>query len=111
MSENIEIKVLNRLVQIIEDAKQGLDPEVLASWFQVIESEAKALAPEELRDKIKISQDPYLWMKFNLTLSKRAIPYIMEAIEKHLKDMPFATRLYFQKVEEIIEEELLKSYK
>jgi len=111
VKDDIEIKVIEKMVKMIEDVKHGLDPEVISSWFKVIEEEAKRLAPEELKDKIKVHQDPVLLMKFNLTLSKRVIPYFMEAIERNLKDMPFATRLYFQKVEEIIEEELLKSYK
>ncbi len=42
-------------------------------------------------------------MKFEFKTSKRAVSYVFEAIEDNLPSMPFATRLYFQKLEELIE--------
>ena len=45
-------------------------------------------------------------MKFEFKASKRAIPYLVEAIENNLNSMPFATRLYFQKFEEIMSKQL-----
>jgi hypothetical protein len=104
----IELRVLNKLVETIEDIKVGLDPEVLASWYKVIETEARSLAPLHLREKIAIYRDPVLPMKFRIKASKRVTPYVLEAIENNLDEMPFATRLYFQKMEEIIESERLK---
>lgn len=106
--KDVEIRVLHKLSEIIQDVKKGLDPDVLAYWYMVIEEEAKHLCPEELREKIQIRQHPILWMKFEVKVSKRAIPYLIEAIENNLNDMPFATRLYFQKLEEIIVKELEK---
>ena len=44
-------------------------------------------------------------MKFEFKSSKRAIRYVVEALENNLNTMPFATRLYFQKFEEILEKE------
>lgn len=44
-------------------------------------------------------------MKFQLKSSKRAIPYVVEAVESFVNVMPFATRLYFQKFLEIIQQE------
>jgi hypothetical protein len=105
---DVEIRVLHRLSEIIQDVKKGLDPDVLAYWYRVIEEEAKRICPEELREKIQIRQHPILWMKFELKISKRAIPYLIEAIESNLNMMPFATRLYFQKLEEIIMKEFEK---
>jgi hypothetical protein len=84
-----------------------LDIEVIASWYSVIESETKALCPtEELRESVSVVQNAYLPMKFELKASKRAIPYLIEVIENNLNSMPFATRLYFQKFEEILQAEL-----
>jgi len=104
---NVELSALNRLSETIQDVKTGLDPDVLARWYSVIESETKSLCPtQELRDSVEVVQDPVLLMKFQFKASKRAIPYIVEAIENNLNSMPFATRLYFQKFEEILSKEL-----
>jgi len=106
-SENIEMNALNRLVETIEDVKNGLDVDVIASWYSVIESQTKAMCPtEELRESVYVIQDPQLPMKFEFKASKRAIPYVIEVIENNLNSMPFATRLYFQKFEEILQTEL-----
>lgn len=105
--ENIEVNTLNKLVETIQDVKTGLDPQVLASWYGVLEIEAKTLCPnDELRNSIRVVQNPDLPMKFEFKSSKRAIPFVVEAIENNLNVMPFATRLYFQKFEEIMESEL-----
>lgn len=104
---NVELNTLNRLVETIEDVKNGLDPDILASWYSILEAEAKALCPtDELKSSVSVVQNPELPMKFEFRSSKRAIPYVIEAIETKLNFMPFATRLYFQKLEEIIQEEL-----
>jgi hypothetical protein len=106
-SKNVEVNVLNKLVETIEGAKVGLDSEVLAKWYAVIESDSKLLCPTgELRDSIHVVQNPVLPMKFEFKSSKRAIPYVVSAIESNLNNMPFATRLYFQKFEEIMQQEL-----
>ncbi len=44
-------------------------------------------------------------MKFNIKCSRRAVHYVVDSIESNITQMPFATRLYFQKVEEIITSE------
>jgi hypothetical protein len=94
---------LSRILEEISSSKEGLNPEVLASWYSVIENEAKALCPtQELRDSIRIEQDPIFPMKFKVDMSKRAVAYFMQAIDMHLHEMPFATRLYFQKLQEIV---------
>jgi hypothetical protein len=106
-SGNIETNTLNWLSETIQDVTTGLDPEILSRWYEVIETEARALCPsEELRDSIMVEQNPILQMKFEFRSSKRAIPYVIEAIENSLNSMPFATRLYFQKFEEIIQKQL-----
>ena len=109
-TENVEVNTLNRLVETITDVQTGLDPNVLASWYSILEAEAKSRCPtDELRDSISVVQNPDLPMKFEFKSSKRAIPFVVEAIENSLPSMPFATRLYFEKFEEIMEQEL-RSY-
>ncbi|MEM3437354.1 MAG: hypothetical protein QXP55_02305, partial [Nitrososphaerales archaeon] len=110
MGEDFGLSVIDKLLKMIEEKKLGLDPDVLAYWFKIIESDSKALCPEDLRDSISIKQDPILWMKFHLKASKRAVPFLIQAIEKNLPSMPYATRLYFMKVGEIIEEEANRLY-
>jgi hypothetical protein len=105
---NEEMLVLNRLLQEIEDLKLGLDPKVLAGWYQKIASDAKAAAPALLAETIDVVQDPILPMKFEFRSSKRAIRYVLEAIDRNLDGMPMATRLYFQKLAELIQAEALR---
>jgi hypothetical protein len=103
-----EMRVLQRLMDEIEGLKTGLDPNVLAGWYNKIESDAKAEAPSHLVDSIQVVQDPLLPMKFEFKTSRRAVKYVLEAIDRNLGDMPMATRLYFQKLSELIEKESLR---
>jgi len=100
--------VLNKLLQEIESLKEGLDPNVLAGWYEKIADDAKAEAPRHLMDSIDVIQDPILPMKFEFKTSRRAVRYVTEAIERNLDGMPLATRLYFQKLSELVEAEALR---
>ena len=103
-----ETRVLERMLQEIENLKLGLDPVVLAGWYNKIESDAKAEAPSHLSDSIDVIQDPILPMKFEFKTSRRAVKYVLEAIDRNLPSMPTATRLYFQKLSEIIQQEMYR---
>ena len=105
---NEEMLVLNRLLKEIEDLKLGLDPDVLSGWYQRIASDARAEAPRHLTDSIDVIQDPILPMKFEFKTSRRAIRYVIESIDRNLDGMPVATRLYFQKLSELIQAEALR---
>lgn len=107
LSEDISLKTIDKLVEIIQDIKLGLDPDVLDNWYRIIEAEARTLAPPDLAGTIQVTRDEILPLKFRLRASKRVVPHVLEAIENHLPEMPFATRLYFQKLEEIVTQELL----
>lgn len=98
--------MIERLVKEIEDLKLGLDPAVLSGWYRKVETDARARAPEHLRDSIQVIQNEILPMKFEFKASKRAVGYVFEAIDKNLEAMPMATRLYFQKLEELIQAEI-----
>jgi hypothetical protein len=102
-SDNSEIRLIQRLVQEIERLKLGLDPEVLAAWYRKVETDAKARAPAHLKDSIQVIRDPILTMKFEFKTSRRAVDKVIEAIEANLAAMPLATRLYFEKLEELIQ--------
>ena len=93
----------------VTNLQEGLHPENLAFWYSKIIKETKEMAPPWLQDKIKVKQDPILPMKFNLDISKRAVQYLMMAIENNLDHMPYSTKLYFLKVQEIMEGEVDKS--
>ena len=101
-----ETRVIERLVQEIDNLKMGLDPTVLAGWYSRVEAEAKARAPEHLRDSIQVIQNEILPMKFEFKTSRRAVGYVLEAIDSNLEAMPLATRLYFQKLSELIQAEM-----
>ena len=93
----------------ISHLKQGLHPQNLSYWYDKVIRETIEMAPSWLQDKIKINQDPVLTMKFNLDISKRAVRYFMIAVDNNLDDMPYSTKLYFLKVQEIMSTEMDKS--
>ena len=103
MSDSCEMRLIQRLVHEIERLKLGLDPDVLAAWYRKVEIDAKARAPPHLKDSIQVIRDPILTMKFEFRASKRAVDKVLEAIEANLSAMPLATRLYFQKLAELIQ--------
>ena len=93
----------------VKNLKNGLDPGNLAFWYDKVIIETKEMAPPWLQDKIHVKQDPILLMKFNVDISKRAVRYFMIAIENNIDTMPYSTKLYFLKVQEIMESEMDKS--
>ena len=93
----------------VANLKQGLQPTNLSFWYSKIIKETIEMAPPWLEDKIKVHQDPILSMKFNLDISKRAVRYFMIAVDNNLDEMPYSTRLYFLKVQEILSTEMDKS--
>ncbi|MGQ0376938.1 MAG: hypothetical protein ACT4OW_05490 [Nitrososphaerota archaeon] len=106
---NIADQMLAKLGSDVANLKEGLQPENLAFWYNKIITETIDMAPPWLQDKIKVKQDPILPMKFNLDISKRAVRYLMIAIDNNLDAMPYSTRLYFLKVQEIMSTEMDKS--
>ena len=102
-------KMLHGMSSGITNLKEGLDPENIALWYNKIIRDAKEMAPPWLVDKIGVKQDPILYLKFNLNISKRAVRYLMIAIENNLDEMPYTTRLYFLKVQELVTQEMDKS--
>ncbi|MGB6462706.1 MAG: hypothetical protein WA799_05065 [Nitrosotalea sp.] len=101
--------MLSKMSSDIAGLKDGLDPQNIAFWYKKIIEDAKEMAPPWLVDKINVKQDPILYLKFNLDISKRAVRYLMIAIANNLDDMPYTTRLYFLKVQEIVSQEMDKS--
>lgn len=100
---------LSFFLEKIEELKAGLEPEVLAGWYQVIVEEARLLCPtQELRKSIDVGQNDMLPMKFEVHASRRAVPFVLTAIEKQLPTMTIATRGYFEKLEEMILVEMRK---
>lgn len=97
------MRLIERLVQEIDRLKLGLDPDVLAAWYHRVEVDAKARAPPHLRDSIQVIRDPVLTMKFEFKTSRRAVDHVLRAIEANLSAMPLATRLYFEKLAELIQ--------
>ena len=93
----------------VANLKQGLQPANLSFWYAKIIRETIEMAPPWLEDKIKVHQDPVLPMKFNLDISKRAVRYFMIVVDNNLDDMPYSTKLYFLKVQEIMSTEMDKS--
>ena len=96
------------IISGVKNLREGLDPDVLAYWYKRIEDRSKELVPLHLKDKVHFEQDRILWMKFKMDVSKRAVPYVMQVMEECIPLMPYSTRLYFRKVQEIMTEEMNK---
>ena len=101
--------MMKKLDTDVSNLKEGLHPENLSYWYDKIIKETIDMAPPWLQDKIKVKQDPILHMKFNLDISKRAVRYFMIVVDNNLDDMPYSTKLYFLKVQEIMGIEMDKS--
>jgi len=101
--------MLKKISNDVSDLKDGLDPKNLAYWYDKIIKETREMAPPWLEDKINVKQDSILQMKFNVDISKRAVRYFLIIIENNLDEMPYSTRLYFLKVQEIMGSEMDKS--
>ena len=101
--------MMKKLDADVSTLKKGLHPENLSYWYDKIIKETIDMAPPWLQDKIKVKQDPILTMKFNLDISKRAVRYFMMVVDNNLDDMPYSTKLYFLKVQEIMGTEMDKS--
>ena len=101
--------LLQKLQNDVQQLQKGLQPDHLSFWYQKVISDTKEMAPPWLQDKINIKQDPFLPMKFNLDISKRAVRYFMIAVENNLSQMPYSTQLCFLKAQEILTFEMDKS--
>jgi len=101
--------MLKKISNDVEDLKNGLDPKNLAYWYDKIIKETREMAPPWLEEKINVKQDSILQMKFNINISKRAVRYLLIVIDNNLDEMPYSTRLYFLKVQEIMSSEMDKS--
>ena len=101
--------MINKIDSDVSNLKQGLQPENLSFWYDKIIQETIEMVPPWLQDKVKVHQDPILPMKFNLDISKRAVRYFMIVVDNNLDDMPYSTKLYFLKVQELMSTEMDKS--
>ena len=108
-SMSVTSQIIKKLNSDIVQIQKGLQPDQLSFWYQKIISDTRDMAPPWLQDKIKVKQDAILPMKFNVDISKRAVRYLMICIDNNLQQMPYATQLYFLKVQEIMSLEMDKA--
>ena len=106
---SITNKMLNKIYNDITSLKHSLHPESIDYWYKKIIDETIEIAPPWLADKINVKQDPILPLKFNINISKRAVSYFMQVIDYNLEKMPYTTKLYFLKVQEIMSAEMDKA--
>ena len=106
---SITNKMLNKIDNDITNLKHSLNPESIDYWYKKIIEETIEIAPPWLVDKINVKQDPILPLKFNINISKRAVSYFIQVIDYNLEKMPYTTKLYFLKVQEIMSAETDKS--
>jgi len=95
-----------KIIRSAKDVQIGLQPRVLSAWYDRIILQTKEMAPPWLHDKIGVTQDLILPMKFRLNLSKRAVQYFMIAVDSNLAAMPYSTRQYFLRVQQEVATEM-----
>ena len=91
---SVTSKILNQINNDVVNLKDGLNPENISYWYEKIINETREMAPPWLTDKINV---------------KRAVRYFMQIVDANLDSMPYSTKLYFLKVEEILSSEMDKS--
>jgi hypothetical protein len=106
---SVTSKILNQINNDVVNLKDGLNPKNISYWYEKIINETREIAPPWLTDKINVKQDPILPLKFDIDISKRAVRYFMQIVDANLDSMPYSTKLYFLKVEEILSSEMDKS--
>jgi hypothetical protein len=106
---SVTSKILNQINNDVVNLKDGLNPKNISYWYEKIINETREMAPPWLIDKINVKQDPILPLKFDIDISKRAVRYFMQVVDANLDSMPYSTKLYFLKVEEILSSEMDKS--
>jgi len=106
---SVTSKILNQINNDVVNLKDGLNPKNISYWYEKIINETREMAPSWLTDKINVKQDPILPLKFDIDISKRAVRYFMQIVDANLDSMPYSTKLYFLKVEEILSSEMDKS--
>ena len=106
---SITNKMLNKIDVDIQNLQGSLQPGNLEYWYKKITDETLEILPPWLADKMNITQDPILPLKFNIDISKRAVRYFMQVIDYNLPNMPYTTQLYFMKVQEIVSTSMDKS--
>ena len=106
---SVTSKILNQINNDVVNLKDGLNPENISYWYEKIINETREMAPPWLTDKINVKQDPILPLKFDIDISKRAVRYFMQIVDANLDSMPYSTKLYFLKVDEILSSEMDKS--
>ena len=106
---SVTSKILNQINNDVVNLKDGLNTENISYWYEKIINETREMAPPWLTDKINVKQDPILPLKFDIDISKRAVRYFMQIVDANLDSMPYSTKLYFLKVEEILSSEMDKS--
>ncbi len=97
-----------KLESDVKNMQDGLQPELLATWYEKIISDAIEMAPPWLQDKIAAKQDPILPQKFHLDISKRAVRYFLMATDSNMAAMPYTTAMYFLRVQEELDSEVSK---
>ena len=97
-----------KLESDVKNMQDGLQPELLATWYEKIISDAIEMAPPWLQDKIAAKQDPILPQKFHLDISKRAVRYFLMATDSNMAEMPYTTAMYFLRVQEELDSEVSK---
>jgi len=93
------------LVQELGAMTAGLGESQLEEWSEKIEKEAMEAAPKDLKEKISLprgSGPSRPASSKEVRVSRRAVPFIIVAIEKYKESMPEGARHYFERLEGVL---------
>ena len=91
------------LARELSGITSGLEPAALEGWRKKIEQDAIDAAPQELKEVVALPQITGLGQDSReLKVSRRALPYLVAAIEKNKGSMPEGARTYFETLEDLL---------
>jgi len=109
---SIKIKGLDEFKKKLDEMQEGLTLPALQHWANKIEMDAKGLAiripSEEIRYSIHVGVVEIKPKEFEIKADakKEAFPFIIEATENNLKEMPLTTKLLFEGFLKQMQEEI-----
>ena len=90
------------LAQELDNMTTGLEPDQLEGWKRKVEEDAREAAPMETRGVVSFPAMGGKGSPKELKVSRRAVPFLIGAIERNKGSMPAGARAYFEALEEML---------
>ena len=110
--EGFDIESLRKtapLASELSSMTEGLSPEQMEKWSTKIEEDARKAAPSDVKDRVVLPRtflEAGTEVGKEVKLSRSAVPYLIEGIERNKNSMPRGARAYFEALEERMANEI-----